>query len=140
LAFKFGICGTWLFEPNRTEFDSKSREKISKPINHRFRIFTKWQRHSNNQNEMNNIKKQPSFELPVIDRLSFDLFGKIAIHFMDGRELIVPIKFFPEIKKLPVLKRKKYTIVNDRTILFDYASSIYHLEDFVGLESRWRMR
>jgi len=37
-------------------------------------------------------------------------------------------------------KRKKYTIVNDRTILFAYSDSVYHLEDFIGLEGKWQER
>ena len=39
-----------------------------------------------------------------------------------------------------VEKRKKYTIVDDRTVLFSYSDSVYHLEDFMGLESKWRER
>ena len=58
----------------------------------------------------------------------------------DGRIIIVPLKYFPELKKLPVEKRKKYTIVDDRTILFSHADSVYHLEDFMGLESKWQER
>lgn len=30
--------------------------------------------------------------------------------------------------------------VDDRTILFAYSDSVYHLEDFIGLESKWRQR
>jgi hypothetical protein len=41
---------------------------------------------------------------------------------------------------MPVEKRKKYTIVDDRTILFSHADSVYHLEDFIGLESKWKER
>lgn len=55
----------------------------------------------------------------------------------DGRLIITPLKYFPEIKKMSVDKRKKYTIVDERTILFTHADSVYHLEDFMGLESKW---
>ena len=47
---------------------------------------------------------------------------------------------FRSLQKLSVEKRKKYTIVDDRTVLFKYADSIYHLEDFMGLENKWRER
>lgn len=66
--------------------------------------------------------------------------GKISLSLQDGRILIVPLKYFPELAKLPVEKRKKYTIVDDRTILFLHANSVYHLEDFMGLEGQWRQR
>jgi len=75
-----------------------------------------------------------------ITKILFDTPGKITIKLEDGRILISPLKFFPELQKLSVDKRKKYTIVDDRTILFSFTNSIYHLEDFVGLESKWRQR
>ena len=75
-----------------------------------------------------------------IEKVLFDTPGKITLKLEDGRIVIVPLKNFPELHKLPVEKRKKYTIVDDRTILFTYSDSIYHLEDFMGLESKWRQR
>ena len=75
-----------------------------------------------------------------IEKLNFDIAGKITLKLEDGRLIIVPLKYFPEIQKLPVEKRKKYTIVDDRTILFSYSDSICHLEDFMGLENKWRER
>ncbi len=50
------------------------------------------------------------------------------------------LRYFPELQKLSVEKRKKYTIVNDKTILFAYSDSAYHLEDLIGLEGKWQKR
>ena len=75
-----------------------------------------------------------------IQKLGFDLVGKISLKLEDGRIIIVPLKYFPDIKKMSLEKRKKYTIVDDRTILFSFSDSIYHLEDFLGLEDKWRER
>lgn len=75
-----------------------------------------------------------------IEKILFDIPGKITLKLEDGRIIITPLKYFPEIQKLSVDKRKKYTIVDDRTILFSYSDSVYHLEDFIGLESNWRER
>ena len=75
-----------------------------------------------------------------IEKLNFDLAGKISLKLEDGRIIIVPIKYFPDIQKLSVEIRKKYTIVDDRTVLFAFSDSVYHLEDFMGLESKWRER
>ena len=75
-----------------------------------------------------------------IEKLNFDIAGKITLKLEDCRLIIVPLKYFPDIQKLPVEKRKKYTIVDDRTVLFSYSDSIYHLEDFMGLENKWRER
>jgi hypothetical protein len=75
-----------------------------------------------------------------IEKLNFDVAGKISLKLEDGRVIIVPLKYFPDLQKLPVEKRKKYTIVDDRTILFAHSDSVYHLEDFMGLESKWSER
>jgi hypothetical protein len=75
-----------------------------------------------------------------IEKLSFNEPGKITIKMEDGRLFIIPLRYFPELQKLSVEKRKKYTIVDDRTILFAYSDSVYHLEDFIGLEGKWQER
>lgn len=75
-----------------------------------------------------------------IQKILFDTPGKISIKLEDGRIIIVPLKYFPELQKLSLEERKKYTIVDDRIILFTNSDSIYHLEDFMGLESKWRQR
>lgn len=75
-----------------------------------------------------------------IQKILFDTPRKISIKLEDGRIIIVPLKYFPELQKLSLEERKKYTIVDDRTILFSNSDSIYHLEDFMGLESKWRER
>ncbi len=75
-----------------------------------------------------------------ISKLNFDIAGKISLKLEDGRVIIVPLKYFPDIQKLTVEKRKKYTIVDDRIILFSYSDLVYHLEDFMGLENKWKER
>jgi hypothetical protein len=79
-------------------------------------------------------------EIMSIDNVTFDHPGKITLNMNDGRIFIIPLKYFPEIQKLPIAKRKKLTIVDDRTILFVHLDEVYHLEDFIGLEENWRMR
>ena len=76
----------------------------------------------------------------AIEKINFDIAGKISLKLEDGRVIIVPLEYFPEIQKLSVDKRKKYTIVDDRTVLFAHSNNVYHLEDFMGLESKWRER
>lgn len=68
----------------------------------------------------------------IIDKLLFDKRGKITVKLSDGRIVIVPIKYFPELKKLSIKKRKKYTIVDDTTVLFAFSDFVYHLDDFWG--------
>ncbi len=75
-----------------------------------------------------------------IEKLLFNEPGKITIKMEDGRLFIIPLRYFPDLQKLSVDKRKKYTIVDDRTILFAYSDLVYHLEDFIGLEGKWQER
>ena len=75
-----------------------------------------------------------------VEKLLFNQRGKIAICLKDGRIFISPLRYFPELQKLRVDKRKKYTIVDDRTILFKELNSVYHLEDFIGLAGKWSER
>jgi hypothetical protein len=75
-----------------------------------------------------------------IEKILFDTPGKITLKLEDGRLIITPLKYFKEIKKMSIDKRKKYTIVDDRTILFAHSNSVYHLEDFMGLENKWSQR
>jgi hypothetical protein len=66
-----------------------------------------------------------------------------AFHCNRGREhsaFYVPLAAFPELACLSISRLKQYSIVNERTILFEHADSIYHIEDFFGLEEQWRMR
>ena len=75
-----------------------------------------------------------------VEKLLFDEPDKIIIKMEDGHLFNISLSDFPELQKLPVEKRKKYTIVNDRTILFAYSDSVYLLEDFIGLEGKWQKR
>ena len=75
-----------------------------------------------------------------IVKLLFNVPGKISIKMEDRRLFIIPLRYFPDLQKLSVDKRKKYTIVDDRTILFAYSDLVYHLEDFIGLEGKWQVR
>ncbi len=75
-----------------------------------------------------------------IEKILFDEPGKITLELEDGRLIVTPLKYFPEIKKMAIDKRKQYTIVDDRTILFSHSDLVYHLEDFIGLENKWRER
>ena len=85
--------------------------------------------------------------LPKLGRVALSLNraatapkAESSLKLEDGRVIIVPLKYFPDIQKLTVEKRKKYTIVDDRTVLFSYSDLVYHLEDFMGLENKWKER
>ena len=75
-----------------------------------------------------------------IIKISFNQSNQIQLSLNDGREIVMDLKYFPELQKLSKRQLMKYTIVDDLTIFFKFAESIYHLEDFVSAEERWKVR
>jgi hypothetical protein len=59
--------------------------------------------------------------------------GKMAASLTDGREIIVPLSFFPEIKALPIKKRKEWMILDDQFFTFCGLSKVYSISDLMKL-------
>lgn len=59
--------------------------------------------------------------------------GKMAVYLTDGREIIVPLSFFPDIKQLSVKEREKWMILDDQFFSFDRLSKIYSIRDVMKL-------
>ena len=69
-----------------------------------------------------------------IKRLNFTGFrGKMAAFLTDGREIIVPLSFFPDIKQLSVKERKKWIILDDQFFSFERLSKVYSIKDLMKL-------
>lgn len=57
----------------------------------------------------------------------------MAVYLTDGREIIVPLSFFPDIKQLSVKEREKWMILDDQFFSFDRLSKIYSIRDVMKL-------
>lgn len=69
-----------------------------------------------------------------IKKLNFTkVKGKMIVYLTDGRELVVPISFFPDIKKLPIEKREEWMILDDQFFTFSNLSPVYSLSDLMRL-------
>lgn len=69
-----------------------------------------------------------------IKRLNFIGFrGKMAAFLTDGREIIVPLSFFPDIKQLSVKEREKWIILDDQFFSFERLSKVYSIKDLMKL-------
>lgn len=67
-----------------------------------------------------------------IKKLNFTkVKGKMIVYLTDGRELVVPVSFFPDIKKLPVDKREEWMILDDQFFTFSHLSTVYSLSDLM---------
>ena len=67
-----------------------------------------------------------------IKKLDFEVKrGAMAAFLTDGREIIVPISMFPEIKKLSLKQRKEWMIMDDQYFSFEALSQIYSVKDLL---------
>lgn len=55
--------------------------------------------------------------------------GKMVVYLTDGREVIVPLSLFPEIRKLPMSKRNEWMVLDDQFFTFEHLSDIYSVKD-----------
>ena len=51
----------------------------------------------------------------------------------DGREIILPLSFFPDIKNLPLKKRLQWMILDDQFFTFEGMSKVYSVVDLLRL-------
>lgn len=55
--------------------------------------------------------------------------GKMAVYLTDGREVLVPISQFPEIKRLNSAQRDDWMVLDDQFFTFDAISKIFSVKD-----------
>ena len=61
-----------------------------------------------------------------IKKLDFSSFrGKMAAFLTVGRQIIVPLSFFPEIKNLSLKQRSEWMILDDQYFTFADLSEVY---------------
>ena len=57
----------------------------------------------------------------------------MTAYLTDGREVIVPISMFPDIKKLNKAQREDWMIMDDQYFSFEASSRIYSVKDLLRL-------
>ena len=69
-----------------------------------------------------------------IKKLDFNVKrGAMAAYLTDGREIIVPVSMFPEIKQLTKKQREDYMIMDDQHFSFEALSKIFSVKDLMKL-------
>ena len=66
-----------------------------------------------------------------IKKLDFKKRGTMAVYLTDGREVIVPVSMFPDIKRLSRKQREDYMIMDDQYFSFEALSRIYSVKDLL---------
>lgn len=77
---------------------------------------------------------------PEINKIDFPDKVSIRLFLKDGRQVTAPLKYFPSLKRLTEKKRKQYHIVDGQILLFDHCNEVFHLEQFLGKEQKYRYR
>ena len=57
--------------------------------------------------------------------------GMMAVYLTDGRELLIPVSMFPEIKALRRKQREDYMIMDGQFFSFDAISKIFSVKDLL---------
>ncbi len=89
---------------------------------------------------MSNEREGFVYVTPEIKKVSFTKPGKFSVHLADGREIILPIRKFPSLAKVPVGKRKNYQILygNSGSMLtWPDCNEVYHIQDFLGVPENY---
>ena len=58
--------------------------------------------------------------------------GMMAVYLTYGREILVPVSLFPEIKQLRKSQRENYMIMDGQFFSFDAISKIYSVKDVLS--------
>ncbi|MBQ9285942.1 MAG: hypothetical protein IJ209_06665 [Bacteroidaceae bacterium] len=59
--------------------------------------------------------------------------GTMAVFLTDGREVIVPVSMFPDIKQLSRADREDWMIMDDQYFSFEKLSKIYSVKDVLKI-------
>lgn len=60
--------------------------------------------------------------------------GMMTVYLSDGREVLVPVRLFPEIKKLRKSQREDYMIMDGQFFSFEAISKIFSIKGRVELQ------
>lgn len=59
--------------------------------------------------------------------------GMMAAYLTDGRELLIPVSMFPEIKALRKCQREDYMIMDGQFFSFEAVSRIFSVKDLLAV-------
>lgn len=60
-----------------------------------------------------------------------DYRGKMLVRLTDGREVLIPVSFFPDIQHMPVKERNKWMVLDDQYFTFENMTKVYSILDLL---------
>lgn len=76
--------------------------------------------------------KIPNITVGIKD-LDFNMRGKFCVTLTDGRQIIVPIHLFPDIKQMSVKRRNEWMILDGQYFTFEHLTRIYSVVDIMQI-------
>lgn len=77
--------------------------------------------------------KIPNLNIGIKDLNFARQRGKMAVRLTDGRELIVPLHMYPDIKRLTLKQRNQWMILDEQFFTFTDLSRVYSLTELFKL-------
>ena len=59
--------------------------------------------------------------------------GKMMVYLTDGRQVLVPLSFFPDIKQLSLKDRADWIILDEQFFTFARLSKVFSIEEVMSL-------
>lgn len=59
--------------------------------------------------------------------------GKMDVRLSDGREIIIPVSFFPDIKNMSIKDRNKWMVLDDQFFTFENMTRVYSIKDLLTI-------
>lgn len=75
---------------------------------------------------------------PEIKKITFTTKGKMGVHLVDGRIVILPLSLFPSINKLDQGQRMNWGIIDSSGFTFEDCDEVYHIEQILGREEDYK--
>ena len=71
-----------------------------------------------------------------IKNLDFNMRGKFSATFTDGRQIIVPVSMFPDIKSMSHKHRNEWMILDHQYFTFEHMTRVYSITDLTNLKAQ----
>lgn len=68
-----------------------------------------------------------------IKSLDFNMRGKFCVTLSDGRQIIVPVALFPDIKEMSIKRRNEWMILDHQYFTFEHMTRVYSILDIMNI-------
>jgi hypothetical protein len=71
----------------------------------------------------------------VITAISVEHLEKFSVQLQDGREVTVPVHYFPAIEALSLQERQQWILLDEQVFSFETCDEVFHLREILGFVS-----